>query len=278
MLSKLRLLSKKVKQKVLMITPGKKNLITDVDGIKIGNAHDENALSGVTAIVPDQPAVAGVDVRGGGPGTRETEVLRPDCMVERVDAIVLSGGSVFGLDAASGAVSALAAQKKGFAIHNLNVPIVPSAILFDLMNGGDKDWGDMPPYWGLGREAVLNVADQFALGNTGAGYGANAGTIKGGLGSASAVTEDGVQIGAVIAVNPVGSVLVPGTPNFWAWEQEQNSEFGGLGAPKFVGDLSLDGLEGSRLGANTTIGVVATNVSLTKSQLQRVAIMAQDGT
>ncbi|MBO6825072.1 MAG: P1 family peptidase [Sneathiella sp.] len=260
-----------------MITPGKKNLITDVDGIKIGNAHNETAISGVTAIVPDQPAVAGVDVRGGGPGTRETEVLRPDCLVERVDAIVLSGGSVFGLDAASGAVSALASQKKGFAIHNLNVPIVPSAILFDLINGGNKEWGEMPPYREMGYQAAQNITEQFELGNVGAGYGANAGTIKGGLGSASAVTEEGVQIGAVIAVNPVGSVLVPGTPNFWAWELEQNNEFGGLGAPEITEDISLDGLDGSRLGANTTIGVVATNVSLTKSQLQRVAIMAQDG-
>ncbi|MBE7635405.1 peptidase T4 [Sneathiella sp. P13V-1] len=260
-----------------MINPGHKNLITDVDGIKVGNSHDETSISGVTAIVPDNAAVAGVDVRGGGPGTRETEVLRPDCLVERVDAIVLSGGSVYGLEAASGAVSALASQKRGFAIHDFNIPIVPSAILFDMINGGDKNWGDMPPYRDLGKQAVLDAGEDFGLGNVGAGYGANAGTLKGGLGSCSAVTEGGIQVGAVIAVNPVGSVVVPGTHNFWAWELEQNNEFGGFGAPKIEGNLSLDGLDGSRLGANTTIGVVATNVAMSKSQLQRVAIMAQDG-
>ncbi len=260
-----------------MINPGHKNLITDVDGIKVGNSHDETSISGVTAIVPDSAAVAGVDVRGGGPGTRETEVLRPDCLVERVDAVVLSGGSVYGLEAASGAVSALASQKRGFAIHNFNIPIVPSAILFDMINGGDKNWGDMPPYRELGKKAVFDANEEFALGNIGAGYGANAGKLKGGLGSCSAVTDDGIQVGAIIAVNPVGSVVVPGTHNFWSWELEQNNEFGGFGAPQIEGDLSLDGLDGSRLGANTTIGVVATNVAMTKSQLQRVAIMAQDG-
>ena len=259
------------------INPGPKNLITDVDGIKVGNSHDKTAMSGVTAIVPDTAAVAAVDVRGGGPGTRETEVLRPDCLVERIDGVVLSGGSVFGLEAASGAVSALSAQERGFAIHGFNIPIVPSAILFDMINGGDKNWGDMPPYRDLGKQAVHDASADFLLGNVGAGYGANAGMIKGGLGSCSAVTDDGIQIGAVIAVNPVGSVVVPETHNFWAWELEQNNEFGGYGAPEIIGDLSLDGLDGSRLGANTTIGVVATNVAMTKSQLQRVAIMAQDG-
>ncbi|MEP5699098.1 MAG: P1 family peptidase, partial [Sneathiella sp.] len=167
-----------------MIRPGAQNLITDVDGIKVGNIHDERVRSGVTAIVPDNPAVGGVDVRGGGPGTRETEVLRPDCLVERVDAIVLSGGSVYGLEAASGAVSALAEQKRGFEVHGLHVPIVPSAILFDLMNGGDKDWGGMPPYRAMGADAIHSATGSFDLGNSGAGYGAAAGRIKGGLGSA----------------------------------------------------------------------------------------------
>ncbi|GLQ05460.1 P1 family peptidase [Sneathiella chinensis] len=260
-----------------MIKPGAKNLITDVDGIRVGNAHHEGVISGVTAIIPDEQAVAAVDVRGGGPGTRETEVLKPDCLVDRVDGIVLSGGSVFGLDAASGAVNVLATQGRGFKIHDMTVPIVPSAILFDLINGGDKNWGDTPPYHELGRQAVLSVSHDFELGNVGAGFGATAGRIKGGLGSASAVSEDGLQVGALIAVNPVGSVTVPGTDSFWAWELEQGQEFGGVGAPKLEGDVVMDLPAEGRIGGNTTIGVVATNMALTKSQAQRVAIMAQDG-
>lgn len=260
-----------------MIKPGDKNLITDVDGIKVGNAFDANVMTGVTAVLPDEPAVGAVDVRGGGPGTRETEVLKPDCLVDRVDGIVLSGGSVFGLEAASGAVSALAREGRGFEVHGLHVPIVPSAILFDLINGGNKDWGDMPPYRDLGRDAVEKAQKDFELGNIGAGYGAAAGILKGGLGSASTVTDDGIQIGALVAVNPVGSVIVPGSHNFWAWELEQDNEFGGLGAPVFEGNLSLEAINSGRLGANTTLGVVATNVALTKAQAQRVAIMAHDG-
>lgn len=261
----------------MMIKPGPKNLITDVDGIKIGNAHDAVSLTGVTAILPDSAAVAGVDVRGGGPGTRETEVLRPDCLVERIDAVILSGGSTFGLDAASGAVSALAAMKRGFAIKGMNIPIVPAAILFDLVNGGDKDWGERPPYWELGKKAIKTVSDQFDLGNVGAGYGAAAGILKGGLGSCSAVSDDGIQVGAIIAVNPVGSVIVPKSHNFWAWALEQDGEFGGFGAPDLQGNISLDAITSGRLGENTTLGVVATNVALTKAQAQRVAIMAHDG-
>ncbi|TNE35818.1 MAG: peptidase S58 family protein [Alphaproteobacteria bacterium] len=257
--------------------PGKRNLITDVDGIRIGNAHDTKVITGVTAIVPDNPAVAAVDVRGGGPGTRETEALNPDCLVERIDAVVLSGGSVFGLEAASGAIIALARQKRGFAVHGLTVPIVPSAILFDLINDGDKDWGDMPPYRDLGIHATENLTHDFPLGNVGAGYGARAGVIKGGLGSASVVTDDGLQVGAIVAANPVGSVLIPGTGYFWAWALEQNGEFGGLGAPKLEEDIPLGLPKESRLAENTTIGVVATNITLTKAEARRISIMAHDG-
>lgn len=260
-----------------MNKPGTKNLITDVDGVKIGNAEDARAMTGVTAIIPDTPAVAGVDVRGGGPGTRETEALNPDCLVERVEGIVLSGGSVFGLEAAAGAVMALAKQGRGFDVRGIRVPIVPSAILFDLANAGSKDWGDMPPYRQLGMEAVENVTDDFPLGNIGAGYGAAAGKMKGGLGSASLISEDGVQVGAIFAVNPVGSVVMPGTRHFWAWPFEQKSEFGGMGSPDLAGDISLDMPTESRLVENTTIGVVATNIALTKSEAKRVAIMAHDG-
>ena len=260
-----------------MIRPGLKNLITDVDGIQVGNASDCDAMTGVTAIIPETAAVGGVDVRGGGPGTRETEVLRPDCLVDRVDSIVLSGGSIYGLEAAAGVTSALAEKGMGYALKGLHLPIVPSAVLFDLLNGGNKEWGDMPPYRSLGAQAVANVSKDFDLGNYGAGYGAAAGTLKGGLGSASAISEDGIQVGAVIAVNPVGSVLIPGTSNFWAWALEQNGEFGGFGAPELQEDISLEAISSGRLMENTTIGVVATNVTLTKAQAQRVAIMAQDG-
>ena len=260
-----------------MVTPGQKNLITDVDGIQVGHAIDVDAFTGVTAIIPEQAAIGGVDVRGGGPGTRETEVLRPDCMVQRVDGIVLSGGSVYGLEAAAGAVMALAENGIGYETKGIRVPIVPSAILFDLVNGGNKNWGKMPPYREMGYEAANNLSDTFGLGNVGAGYGATAGRIKGGLGSASAVSEDGLQVGALIAVNPVGSVTVPGTHNFWAWEFEQDGEFGGFGAPKLDGNIPMESLPDSRLIENTTLGVVATNMTLTKSQAQRVAIMAQDG-
>ncbi|WP_025897841.1 P1 family peptidase [Sneathiella glossodoripedis] len=260
-----------------MIKPGAKNLITDVDGIQVGNAHDETAMTGVTAVIPDSSAVAGVDVRGGGPGTRETEVLRPDCLVERVDGIVLSGGSVFGLEAAAGVTTALAKMSRGFELRGLNIPIVPSAVLFDLLNDGDKNWGDVPPYRQLGQRATETVSHDFGLGNVGAGYGAAAGTLKGGLGSASAVSEDGIQVGAVIAVNPVGSVLIPGTSSFWAWPLEQNGEFGGEGAPQLTEDISLEAIAEGRLMENTTIGVVATNVAMNKAQAQRVSIMAQDG-
>lgn len=261
----------------IMIKPGAKNLITDVDGIKIGNAEDKQVMTGVTAIIPDSAAVGGVDVRGGGPGTRETEALNPDCLVERVDAVVLSGGSVYGLEAAAGAVMALAKKGRGFEAKGIHVPIVPSAILFDLANSGNKNWGDMPPYRKLGIEATENAQDDFSLGNIGAGYGAAAGKLKGGLGSASLISEAGVQVGAIFAVNPVGSVVIPGTRHFWAWPFEQNAEFGGLGAPEINGDLPLDIPAESRLAENTTIGVVATNIALTKSEAKRVAIMAHDG-
>jgi L-aminopeptidase/D-esterase-like protein len=260
-----------------MIKSGPRNLITDVDGIKIGNAVDTNVVTGVTAIIPDKPAVGAVDVRGGGPGTRETEALNPDCLIERVDGIVLSGGSVYGLEAASGAISELARTGRGYNHKGIIVPIVPSAILFDMLNGGNKNWGDTPPYRQLGIEATKNLVMDFSLGNVGAGYGATEAYYKGGLGSASIVTEKGVQVGAIVAANPVGSVLIPGTKSFWAWAFEQNGEFGGLGPPSIAGDMPLDMPEGTSLAENTTICVVATNVALTKPEARRVAVMAHDG-
>ncbi|HEX6979035.1 MAG TPA: P1 family peptidase [Alphaproteobacteria bacterium] len=257
----------------------RRNLITDVAGIKVGNAEDRRVRTGVTVVVPDRPAVAAVAVTGGAPGTRETELLDPSCLVDRVDAIVLAGGSVFGLDAAGAVTNALAAQGRGFRVRNAVVPIVPAAILFDLLNGGDKNWGMAPPYRRLGLKALSNAARDFKLGNAGAGYGARAGGLKGGLGSASWTTDDGFEVGALAAVNCSGSVLVPGTDRFWAAGLEQGDEFGGRGAPAPGTRIDLDTTPNSVMlpGANTTIAVVATNAALGKAEAHRVALMAQDG-
>jgi L-aminopeptidase/D-esterase-like protein len=269
-----------------MLRPGPHNLITDVDGIRVGNAEDADVWTGVTVVLPEEPAVAAVDVRGGAPGTRETDALGPTCLVDRVHAVVLSGGSAYGLDAAGAVAAELGARGIGFAIDTARVPIVPCAILFDLLNGGDKVWGAVPPYRDLARAALaaaeaVGGAGAFALGNTGAGAGAKAGRLKGGLGSVSSVRDDGLQIGALIAVNPLGSAVMPGSGCFWAWPFEQEGEFGGQAPP--ARGISLDAdIESvlptaARPGANTTIGVVATNAVLSKIEAQRLAIMAQDG-
>jgi L-aminopeptidase/D-esterase-like protein len=261
--------------------PGARNLITDVEGILVGNAEDHDAASGVTVVLPQVRCVAGADVRGGAPGTREIDALDPTCLVDAVDAVVLSGGSAFGLDAAGGVMSWLAARGRGYAIRDVVVPIVPSAILFDLLNGGNKAWGEMPPYRQLGRDAVEAAAETFALGNAGAGYGAQAGTlgagIKGGLGSASIVSDDGLQVGALVAVNAVGSPVMPGSTTLWAWPFERNGEMGGQSPPGAVDLSGEQDLQEAAAGENTTIGVVATNAFLDKAQARRVAIMAQDG-
>ena len=198
------------------MTPGKKNLITDIAGIQVGHAADVNLRSGVSVIVPDTPAVIGVSSLGGGPGTRETDALKPETLVSEAHAVVLAGGSVFGLDAASGVTAAMGAEGRGFQTGAPKPsPIVPAAILFDVANGGDKDWGNTPPYGQLGRDAYGALSQDFALGNVGAGYGAQAGQLKGGLGSASVALGGAVEAGALMAVNPVGSV-VDEVGRFWA--------------------------------------------------------------
>ncbi|MSP84178.1 MAG: peptidase S58 family protein [Alphaproteobacteria bacterium] len=259
-----------------MVRPGPRNLLTDVDGLRVGNAEDHGVRSGVTVVLADAPAVAAVDVRGGAPGTRETEALDPTCLVDRADAVVLSGGSAFGLDAAGGVMAWLAARGRGFAVGEARVPIVPAAILFDLLNGGHKAWGHEPPYRRLGQDACVAAALDFALGNAGAGLGAMAGSLKGGLGSASAVTSDGLQVGALIAANPVGSPLIGDGPTLWAWSLEQNGEMGGQVPPR--ASVTMLNAVGRDLPAGgTVIGVVATNATLTRASARRVAIMAQDG-
>ncbi|MBX2986991.1 MAG: P1 family peptidase [Bdellovibrionaceae bacterium] len=266
--------------------PGPRNRITDIESIRVGQAEDHEVWTGVSAILFDSPVVAAVDVRGGAPGTRDTDALNPSCLVDRVDAIVLSGGSVFGLGASSAITDALAAKGIGFPIGPARAPIVPSAVLFDLLNGGDKNWGDKSPYADLGRRALEQATRDFALGNAGAGFGAKAGPVKGGLGSASSISGDGLQVGALVAVNCVGSPVMPGQSCLWAWPFEQANELGGQPVPS--GPINFDSPEeawtGSpldsltnRAGENTTIGVVATNARLTKSEALRVAMMAQDG-
>lgn len=261
------------------LRPGPRNLITDIDGIRVGNAADARVRSGVTVILPDRPAVAAVDVRGGAPGTRETDALDPTCLVDRVDALVLTGGSAFGLDAASGVMGWLAGQGRGFPVGDKIVPIVPAAVLFDLLNGGEKGWGSTPPYRDLAIAACEAAGPDFPLGNVGAGLGAIAGDVKGGLGSASLFLDDGVQVGALVAANPVGSPVMPGQATLWAWAWEQDGEMGGQWPPTApVGpDPDLRKLAAALPGANTMIGVVATNAVLTKAEALRIATMAHDG-
>ncbi len=254
-----------------------RNLITDVPGLKVGNSSDAKVASGVTAIVFDEPAVASVDVRGGAPGSRETELLRPEQTVERIDAIVLSGGSAFGLDAPGGVQSWLREQGRGFAIGPVVVPIVPGAILFDLLNGGDKNWGRHAPYRDLGYAAASDARHEFPLGNTGAGYGATTVNLKGGLGSASAQTSYGATVGAIVAVNAVGSVNIGSSGNFWAAAFERESEFGGRGWPDPLPSDALSIRLKGGAGENTTIALIATDAELTKQQANRLATVAHDG-
>lgn len=255
-----------------------RNLITDVAGLTVGNATDLALASGVTVLLFDEPTVASVDVRGGGPGTRETDLLAPDETVGAVHALTLSGGSAFGLDAAGGVAAALAERGIGFPVGDARVPIVPGAVLFDLLNGGDKNWGRFPPYRDLGYAAVHAAGRDFPLGTVGAGTGATTVDLKGGLGSASMVAATGHTVGALVAVNACGATNFPGGPHFWAAPFEQEGEFGGLGLPHPLPPLpARPPLKGLPPGANTTIAIVATDAVLTKAQCKRLAVMAHDG-
>ncbi len=262
-----------------MIRPGPRNLLTDVPGIRVGNAEDAAALTGVTVVLPDRPMLAAVEVRGGGPGTRETDALAPGRLVQTVDAVVLSGGSAFGLAAADAAMLWLAAQGRGFAVGDARVPIVPAAVIFDLANGGDKAWGAEPPYRRLAAAACGAAAEDFALGNAGAGLGAKAGDLKGGLGSASAVGDDGLIVAALAVANPVGSTVQPGSSALWAWPLEQAGEMGNQAPPAMPAGLEPDFpfLSGLAAGGNTLLAVVATNADLDRGEATRMATMAHDG-
>ena len=254
------------------------NLITDVPGLKVGHAQDARLGSGATAIIFDQPAIASIDVRGGGPGTRETALLDPAQTVEGIDAIALSGGSAFGLDAASGVQAWLKEQNRGFVVRTARVPIVPAAILFDLLSAGDNNWGRFPPYRELGYAAAASAAGgDFALGSVGAGTGATTVDCKGGIGSASAQTQDGHMVGAIAAVNAAGSVLIGGGPWFWAAPFEQDGEFGGRGWPEAFASNALHPVTKGSVRQSTALVVVATDATLTKAQAKRLAVMAQSG-
>lgn len=254
---------------------GARNLITDVAGLRVGNAEDLRLRSGVTVLLGDAPLTAGVHVMGGAPGTRETDLLAPDRVVQEVDAVVLSGGSAFGLDAASGVADGLRARGRGFAVGDVRVPIVPGAILFDLLNGGDKDWRENP-YKGLGLAALDAATEDFAIGSVGAGTGATTANLRGGLGSASVVLPSGVTVGALVAVNALGAATVGEGPEFWAAPFEIGDEFGGLGVARAWPDPLLVPTKLAQHG-NTTLGIVATNARLTQGQCTRLATAAQDG-
>ena len=261
-----------------VMRPGPRNLITDVPGLKVGNAGDARIKSGVTVLTAEAPFTAAVHVMGGAPGTRETDALAPDRLVQQADALVLAGGSAFGLDAASGVADALAAAGRGFAVGPARVPIVPAAILFDLLNGGDKGWAGNP-YRDLGAAALAATAEDFALGTAGAGTGAMTLDLKGGLGSASLVLSSGITVGALVAVNALGSAVQAGGPHFLAAPHEIAGEFGGRGPtpdPAPLVEPELPGPPGAEA-ANTTIAIVATDAALDQAGATRLATAAHDG-
>jgi D-aminopeptidase len=259
--------------------PGPKNLLSDVPGLIVGHAHDAGLGSGVSVVLGEKPLGAACDIRGGGPGTREAAALALTGTIDVIHALVLSGGSAFGLDAASGAQAFLRERGIGLVLGPARVAIVPQAILFDLNNGGNKDWGRYPPYREMAYQACEDARAAFTLGSAGAGFGATTLNLRGGLGSASAVLENGTTIAALVAVNAAGSATIGQTRHFWAAPFECGSEFGGHGWPATMpADANSPMLKSAaRPGTSTTLGVVATDAPLGKLELARLAIMAQTG-
>jgi L-aminopeptidase/D-esterase-like protein len=253
------------------------NLITGVPGLRVGHAHDERLGSGVTALIFDVPAIASIAIHGGAPGLRDAALLEPSMTVERVDALVLSGGSVYGLDSMGGVAAFLRESGRGYAVRDIKVPIVPGAVLFDLLNGGDKGFGREPVYWHLGYKAAAEAGVEFALGSVGAGFGATTENLKGGLGSASDATSSGFRVGALVAVNAVGRATIGEGPHFWAAPFEKNAEFGGLGWPTPWPACARDFRIKGDAAENTTIAIVTTDAALTKPEAKRLAVMAHDG-
>ncbi|SFS19469.1 P1 family peptidase [Yoonia litorea] len=262
--------------------PGPLNLITDIAGLRVGNAEDHVIKTGTTVLVGDAPFTASVHVMGGAPGTKETDLLAPDKTVTQIDAIVLSGGSAFGLDACSGVMDGLREMGRGFPVGIMRVPIVPGAIVFDLINGGNKNWTENP-YRGLGRQALDKAGVAFKIGTSGAGTGAMAAMQKGGLGSASVVMADGTTVGALVVVNSLGSVTTKGDRHFWAAPFEIGAEFGSAGidphpmAPETPSRKAQAMMMQANAISNTTIAIIATDAPLSKTQCHRLAVTAHDG-
>jgi L-aminopeptidase/D-esterase-like protein len=254
------------------------NLLTDLPGIRVGHATDLDRITGVTCAVIERPNVAAVLVAGGAPGTRGTSILAPETVNQDVDAIVLSGGSAFGLDAAGGVMAVLAADGIGFAVGATHVPIVAQAIVFDLNSGGAPLPQERSLFWDLGRDAARTAAGgAFALGSVGGGTGATTATFKGGVGSASAKLDNGFTVSALTVVNAVGSATAGRTQHFLAGDIERDGEFGGHGpapAGSVAGNAALP-MKGA--GPATTISLVATDATLTKGEARRLAMMANTG-
>jgi L-aminopeptidase/D-esterase-like protein len=257
--------------------------VSGLPRLKIGHATDAELQSGVTVFLPDAPAAAAVHVAGGAPASRETDLLRPGNLVERVDAIVLSGGSAFGLAAADGAMAWLAARGRGYAAGEFRVPIVPAAALFDLNNGGDKSRlapaSAASTYHALGRAACEAASGRVEIGSVGAGAGTTTADLKGGFGAAETALADGARVAAYVAVNAVGRATLGSSPYFRAAPFEVDDEFGGLGLPPRLPPDAADLVtkRSPAPQASTTLAVVATDCALTRAELTRLAIAAHDG-
>lgn len=251
-----------------------KRNILDIEGLKVGQAENPEAKTGVTVVIAEKGAVCGVDVRGAAPGTRETDLLNPINAMEKVQAVVLSGGSAFGLEAASGVMDYLEEKNIGFDVGVTKVPIVPSAVLYDLENGDAFTRPDKA----MGRQACENASDSVLLeGDYGAGCGATVGKLRGmehctnsGIGSWSEATENGIKVAALIAVNAFGDVYENGKIIAGTKDDDGNFISAEEGVIQMASSLSFSG-------KNTTIGIIATNVKLTKAQAAKVAGMAHDG-
>lgn len=247
-----------------------------LDGLRVGHACDADVDTGVTVFVADAPVAASAHVMGGAPGTRETDLLRPSATVAEIDALVFSGGSAFGLGAADEVAGALAARGRGFAVGPVRVPIVPAAILFDLLNGGNKEMDLVSLYRRLGLDALTTADDETRLGTLGAGTGATTANLKGGFGAAEESVED-VRVQAFAAVNALGCVTMGDGPHFWGAAFERDGEVGGLDAPAHAEAAADIRTKGRDPQGSTTLALVATDAVLDKAALERLAIASHDG-
>jgi L-aminopeptidase/D-esterase-like protein len=250
--------------------------ITDVPGIRVGHWSDRRAITGCTVVLPDRPAVAGVDVRGGAPGTHETDLLRPGNLVQQVHAIMLAGGSAYGLEAVSGVMRWLRERNRGFSFGRGVVPIVPAAILFDLGIGRHDRW----PTADAGYRATAAARRTTPEGNVGAGTGATVGkalgpenAMKGGIGTASERAYNGLIAGALAAVNAAGDVIEPESGRIIAGARDERGAFADAVEVLRVGRLWQPEVAEQ----NTVLVVVATNAALTKEQANRLATVCHDG-